>query len=112
MLLKTRDSVKIFEDSIPTTPRRVEIVKEQAITLLEMGIAPKNLMTAANLLNNYVRSFVADELRIMNRPSEDMQSFIKMLSSDDYPFYYSNDSESQFLYGLKVLISGLETIDD
>ena len=113
ILLSTRDSVAVLEESPPTTPRRVEIIKAQAEALLKMGIKPQNLMTAANLLNNYVLSFVADELRMKNTTAEEMAKLEKFLSPAEFPALSSaKDYDEQFLYGLRVVFAGLAAVEN
>ena len=63
VLLKTRDAVEIFAQSIPSTPGRIKIIKFVLTALTRYGVSDKNCITAGNLINNYVLSFVADEIR-------------------------------------------------
>jgi TetR/AcrR family transcriptional regulator, tetracycline repressor protein len=111
MLLSTRDAVPVLENSIPITPKRMEIIKKIADALLTMGILEKNLMTISNLLNNYVLSFVADEVRFKNTPAEAYADF----PETDWPFdrrkIENIDYDEQFLYGLRVLFAGLEAVE-
>lgn len=111
MLLSTRDAVPIFENSIPNTPKRLEIIKATMNSLSIMGIPDKNLMTIANLLNNYVLSFVADEVRFKNTPPEIFVNFSEMLGSFDRRIFANMDYDEQFLYGLRVIFAGLETAE-
>jgi TetR/AcrR family transcriptional regulator, tetracycline repressor protein len=111
MLLSTRDAVPIFESSIPNTPKRLEIIKATIDALSSMGIPDKNLITIANLLNNYVLSFVADEVRFKNTPSEALVDFPEMLGPFDRRMFTNIDYEEQFLYGLRVLFAGLEAAE-
>jgi AcrR family transcriptional regulator len=108
MLLAVHDSSVIAENSIPNTPRRVEFIRGISNKLLEMGVTPKNLMTVSNMLNNYVLSFVADEVRFLNTPPETLKSFSEMLApSDEVMFMSQRNFDEQFLYGLEVLFAGL-----
>lgn len=111
MLLSTRDAVPVFENSLPNTPKRIEMIKATADALIRMGIQGKNLMTVANLLNNYVLSFVADEVRFKNAPPETCAELYDMLGFIDQPIpLQANDFDEQFLYGLRVLFAGLEAV--
>jgi AcrR family transcriptional regulator len=112
MLLTTRDSVLIFENSVPNTPRRIEVIKAVIQSLLEMGIQAGNCMTASNMINNYVLSFVADEVRIKSRTSEEIAAFSSLLGIvGSIDMFVEKDFDQQFLYGLRVLFAGLETVD-
>lgn len=111
MLLSTRDAVPIFENSIPNTPKRLEIIKATIDALSIMGISDKNLITIANLLNNYVLSFVADEVRFKNTPPEAFVDFAEMLGPFDRRMFANINYDEQFLYGLRILFSGLEAIE-
>jgi TetR/AcrR family tetracycline transcriptional repressor len=111
MLLSTRDAVHVFENSLPNTPKRIEIIKDINEALLKMGIQEKNLMTVANLLNNYVLSFVADEVRFKNTPPETYAELCDMLGFIDQRIPLKDiDYDKQFLYGLHVLFAGLEAV--
>jgi AcrR family transcriptional regulator len=110
MLLDTRDSVAILEDSIPSTPHRIAIIKAQSDCLLELGVDRKNLMTAGNLLNNFVLSFVADEVRFKSFP-EASEKFAETLSASERAVFVSDlDYDEQFLYGLDVIFAGMERV--
>jgi AcrR family transcriptional regulator len=111
MLLTVRDSVPIFEESVPNTPRRVEIIAAIGDALLKMGVRERNLMTAGNLLNNYVLSFTADECRIKNRTPEEIALFAASFDdSSKAMFAVTDDYDAQFDYGLRVLFAGLENV--
>lgn len=108
MLLSTRDSVSVLENSIPDTPRRLEIINAILKELVRMGVKKENLMTVSNLLNNYVLSFVADECRFKNTPPDKLQRLEKMFDFQDNLLpRASNNFDGQFLLGLRVLFAGL-----
>ena len=104
-LLGLRDSVAVFIRSTPNTPHRVEIIRRVLECLLQLGIKEKNCITAANLLNNYVLSFVADELRFKTASPEKMKD-LNIL----FGIRHTDDFDEQFLYGLKVLLVGFEKV--
>ncbi|MDR1643235.1 MAG: TetR/AcrR family transcriptional regulator C-terminal domain-containing protein [Clostridiales bacterium] len=109
MLLAVRDSPAIFEESVPNTPQRVEIIRAICDAWLAFGIKPKNLMTASNMVNNYVLSFVADEMRFSRQSPEDVDEFAKMLGPvEEMMFFGELDMDEQFEYGLRVLLKGME----
>lgn len=125
MLLTVRDSVEIFEDSTPSTPCRIGIIRSWTERLLKIGIGEKNLLTVANIINNYVLSFTEDELRKKRRTSEEIRATNKMLdfknqavsgkpkkakvpgskqaSVDEHYF------DEQFIFGLRLILAGIET---
>lgn len=112
MLLSMRDAVPVFENSPPITPKRVEIIRATYDALLKFGIQKKNLVTVANLLNNYVLSFVADEVRFKNITPETYADISNMLELiDERSELEKGDFEGQFLYGLRVLFAGLEAVE-
>jgi AcrR family transcriptional regulator len=112
-LLTTKDSVPIFENSIPNTPRRMEIIKAVINGLLRMGIQEKNCLTASNMINNYVLSFVADEVRIKSRTSEEIAAFVSLFGLiDNMNMFVQKDFDEQFLYGLQVLFAGLDAVEE
>jgi TetR/AcrR family transcriptional regulator, tetracycline repressor protein len=104
VLLKTRDAVDIFAQSIPGTPNRIKAIKFMLAALTKYGVSDKNCLTAANLVNNYILSFVADEIRAKHISPEEAKRF-GLLWGDQYEM--NMDFEQQFLYGLRVLFAGL-----
>ncbi|MCF6411429.1 TetR/AcrR family transcriptional regulator C-terminal domain-containing protein [Pseudalkalibacillus salsuginis] len=104
VLSSTRDAVDIFAQSIPTTPSRIKAIKFLLAALTKYGVSDKNCLTAANMVNNYITSFVADEQRAKHFSSEDAKQF-GLLFGEQYEI--SLDFEQQFLYGLRVLFAGL-----
>lgn len=77
---------------------------------MKRGVQEKNLMTVSNLLNNYVLSFVADEVRFKNAPPEACADFPDIPVFSDRPVTDA-DYDEQFLYGLRVLFAGLEAVE-
>lgn len=104
VLLKTRDAVEIFAQSIPSTPSRIKAIKFVLAALTKDGVSDKNCITAANLVNNYILSFVADEIRAKHISPEESKQF-GLFFGEQYEM--SLDFEQQFLYGLRVLFAGL-----
>jgi len=110
-LLSVRDSVVIFECSIPNTPVRVEIIRQVTDKLLQIGVARGNIMTISNMLNNYVLSFTADEMRFKSAPPDLKQIFTEMIDPEDkFIFISDRDFDEQFEYGLRVLFAGLDAV--
>ncbi|MFE5431698.1 TetR/AcrR family transcriptional regulator C-terminal domain-containing protein [Peribacillus simplex] len=108
VLLKTRDAVDIFALSFPSTPSRIKAIKFMLATLTEYGVSDKNCLSAANIMNNYVLSFVADEIRakhISEQFSPEEAKQFGLIFGEQYEM--SLDFEQQFLYGLRVILTGL-----
>jgi AcrR family transcriptional regulator len=108
MLLSVRDSVPVFQESVPNTPRRMAIIKEVIQSLIAFGVHANNVMTVSNMLNNYVLSFVSDEARMKNRSIEEMNIFASMLGVSDDITMIGQDFDEQFLYGLRLIFAGLD----
>ncbi|WP_088043362.1 TetR/AcrR family transcriptional regulator C-terminal domain-containing protein [Bacillus sp. EAC] len=108
VLLDTRDSVEVFSQSMPTTPSRLKAVKFTIDSLSKYGVSDKNCLVAGNLFNNYVMSFIADEQRAkhISFSPEEVAAFTSFLG-EKYQFGF--DFKEQFLYGLRVLFTGLVT---
>lgn len=104
-LLEIRDSVEIMVRSVPNTPNRVKIIRDTMECLSGLGIQDENRITAANLLNNYVLSFVADEIRVKFSPPEKIESLNRLFGAN-----VAGDFDRQFLYGLNVLFAGFESV--
>lgn len=104
VLLKTRDAVDIFARSIPSTPSRIQAIRFVLAALTKYGVSDKNCLTAGNLVNNYVLSFVADEIRAKHISPEETKQ-LGLFFGEQYEM--NLDFEQQFLYGLRVLFAGL-----
>lgn len=108
VLLKTRDAVDIFAQSLPNTPGRIRTIKFVLAALTKYGVSDKNCITAGNLVNNYVLSFVADEIRSMHLSPEEAK---KLGAFWGERYELNLNFEQQFLYGLRVLLTGLRVTD-
>lgn len=106
-LLSVRDSASVFENSLPNTKKRMEIIRCVGQKLIALGVSPENLMTVSNMLNNYVLSFAADEAR-----KKSADAFIDALPPDERAMYISpRDYDAQFAYGLQVLFTGIREVN-
>ena len=107
-LLSVRDSVSVFENSVPFTPKRLEIIRTVSNNLLALGVKPDKLVTVSNMFNNYVLSFVADEYRFKAVTGKKVKEFAEKLAPQDrLMFTIPQDFDSQFTYGLELLFAGL-----
>jgi hypothetical protein len=108
VLLSTKDSVIVFENSHPFTPKRMQIIRAAARAFISLGVKQENLMTVSNMFNNYVLSFAADEQRFKSFPKKQAGSFAdSLLPEDIIIFTVPNDYDHQFMYGLQLLFKGL-----
>jgi hypothetical protein len=126
MLLSVKDSVKIFEDSSPNTPCRVGIIGDWVARISMIGVSEKNLLTVANLINNYVLSFTEYELRLKKRNTpKEIQAIHEMLSfstmaapkhskgtskGSKLKSINKHDFDEQFFFGLHLIIAGIESV--
>jgi len=109
MLKTVRDSVAIFENSVPNTPRRTKVIQSFFEKLYEYGVRQENLLTVSNMLNNYTLSFTADELRYKNTPPEILNPLMEKFSFGNKLFEHREiNFDRQFLYGLEVLFTGIK----
>jgi AcrR family transcriptional regulator len=106
-LLALRDSVEIFIHSPPTTPIRLELIKNIMISLLHIGIKEKNCMIASHIFNNYILSFVADEVIFRNIPSDVPNPFEAILGIN----FEKPTFDEQFNCGLDVLFAGFKILE-
>jgi TetR/AcrR family tetracycline transcriptional repressor len=106
-LLEVRDSVAVFLSSYPSTPARCETIKNAMISLLHIGIKEKHCLIAAGMYNNYVLSFVADELVFKANPAG-QPPFINTILGTGYE---KMSFDEQFDCGLKVLFAGFKTLE-
>lgn len=100
-LLKVKDSEKIFSIIPPMTPARIELIKTMLINLKNLGVPKEKLIQSGNLINNFVLSFVADEVKMKRYDSIQADFF--------FGFPIDMDFDKQFVYGLEVLLNGIET---
>ena len=80
----------------------VEFLKNVMICLLHLGVAENKCMVATHMLNNYMLSSVADEIRFRSFPTDTPNAYNTILGSD---FEWLSFDE-QFEYGLDVLFAG------
>jgi AcrR family transcriptional regulator len=106
-LLEVRDGVAIFLRSYPSTPARCETIKNVMISLLHIGVKEKHCLIAAGMYNNYVLSFVADEVVFKANPAG-QPAFINTILGADYE---KMSFDEQFECGLNVLFAGFKTLE-
>ncbi|MHB9291546.1 putative TetR/AcrR family transcriptional regulator, tetracycline repressor protein [Hollandina sp. SP2] len=106
-LLAVRDSVALFMHSPPITPQRFELIKNLLICFLHLGIKEENCLLAGNIYNNYILSFVADEIILQTEHMAVPNPFIGILGSAYKPL----DRDTQFMRGLEVLFAGFKILE-
>jgi TetR/AcrR family tetracycline transcriptional repressor len=106
-LLEVRDGVAVFISSYPSTPARCETIKNAMISLLHIGVKEKYCLVASGMLNNYVLSFVADEVIFKANPAG-MPAFINTILGTGYE---KMSFDEQFECGLNALFAGFKTFE-
>jgi hypothetical protein len=106
-LLEVRDGVAIFLRSYPSTPARCETIKNALISLLHIGVKEKHCLVAAGMFNNYVLSFVADEVVFKANPAG-QPAFIDTILGTAYE---KTSFDEQFECGLQVLFAGFKILE-
>ncbi|MDR0709698.1 MAG: hypothetical protein LBF77_06505 [Spirochaetaceae bacterium] len=89
------------------TPIRCETIKNALISLLHIGIKEKHCLVAAGMYNNYVLSFVADEVIFKANPAG-QPAFIDTILGTGYE---KMSFDEQFECGLNVLFAGFKTLE-
>ncbi|MFZ5642463.1 MAG: TetR/AcrR family transcriptional regulator C-terminal domain-containing protein [Bacillota bacterium] len=124
ILLSIRDSAEILVDTVPATPRRLRVIENMFGILYRAGFSPQEVVFASGLINNYVLSFVMDEMRLVRMASDkgksveealsDARKMFQGLSLEEYPNIVGlaehatcPDMDKQFYFGLQVLLDGL-----
>jgi hypothetical protein len=77
------------------------------ISLLHLGVKEENCLFAAEMFNNYVLSFVADEVRLRTLPKDAPNPFSAILGSSYKPLTF----DEQFSRGLDVLFAGFKILE-
>lgn len=98
-LLDVRDSVEIFNSTVPMTPVRVGLIASILNKLEYIGIERDFLIQTGNLINNFVLAFVADEIRMMPVANFGIKDFL------GYPVNF--DFDKQFNDGLDIILNGV-----
>lgn len=66
ILLTVRDSAEVLLDSPPFTPQRLKVIDNIFRIFLEAGLPPEEVIMVSTTINNFVISFVMDEMKILN----------------------------------------------
>ncbi|MFB6465605.1 TetR/AcrR family transcriptional regulator [Cytobacillus sp. Hz8] len=123
-LLSIRDSFEIMTETVPMTPDRLQLIENIYRILMNAGFGSEDVPATASLFNNYILSFVRDEMKQVyianiqglevNVAFEQARKMFKSLSVNKYPslveladYSVSVNSDKQFEFGLHVLLDGL-----
>ena len=107
-LLEVRDSVAVFEESLPNTPKRMELIKNVYRIIKAWGVSEENLLAASSMLNNYVLSFTADEMRFSGINLEGEKLDENLIGPS---IRSPRDIDRQFIYGIEVLLAGFKAME-
>lgn len=100
-LKKIRDSWKIFSETSPMTPVRMQMVAMFLTILKQLGTSEESAMIG-NMINNFILSFVADEYLFSNTASP-----VEMIDIPSIFRMPDMSIESQFLIQLNILLDGV-----
>ncbi|WNB93892.1 TetR/AcrR family transcriptional regulator C-terminal domain-containing protein [Bacillus sp. NEB1478] len=118
VLLSYRDSAEIMMITPPFTPNRLSLIEFVYSLFIKAGIPKEEIQSAASLFNNYILSFVMDEVKIGEQDQlTDLSKMQSFKDAEKYPLLASvhspekeQDMIQRFQWGLEVLISGFKSI--
>lgn len=99
ILNSIQDSVKIMQLTPPITHGRKLLINHIVSLLTDLGVPNTKIFIASNLLNNYVLSFVSDEVLF--------RSMSNNVDGLDIPCFDLN-FDNEFLKGLNIILDGIE----
>jgi len=123
-LFSIRGSVDIMVETVPSTPNRLHLIEQIYQILLRAGFMPKDVPLVSSLFNNYVLSYVRDEMTQIydansrgldiNKSLEQTKVMFQSLSDTKYPAIvkladysaFINNGQKQFEFGLHILLDG------
>ncbi|MGM0879223.1 MAG: TetR/AcrR family transcriptional regulator [Bacillota bacterium] len=123
-LQSIRDSVEIMTETVPMTPDRLQLIENIYQVLIKAGFMSEDVPAAASLFNNYVLSFVRDEMMQVHiaktqglqvgKALEQARDMFQSLPVNKYPaivelaeYSVAINYDKQFEFGLQVLLDGL-----
>lgn len=124
VLHSIRDSAEIMLDTPPATPKRLRLIEAVGQIFVRAGFPPEEVFSAGGLVNNFVLSFAMDGMRMVRMANDRGRSveeehrqfrhMLKTLPPEEYPtlvryadYCARPDEDSQFQFGLQVLLDGL-----
>ncbi|MCQ6268734.1 TetR/AcrR family transcriptional regulator C-terminal domain-containing protein [Fictibacillus sp. WQ 8-8] len=120
VLLAYRDSTEILSLTPPATTNRVRLIESIYRIFANAHVSHKLIPSCASLYNNYVLSFVKDEIRLsqtnvngMKENEEEKNIYFQSKLEEDFPFFielnkyfHMRDSDEEFQFGLNILLEG------
>ena len=124
-LMSVRDSAEILLDTVPFTPKRLQLIDTLYRIFLDAGLPPEEVQMVSASINNYVLCFVMDEMKIINMATErgltveeiiaHGNDMFRNLPDDQYPnvilmsnFIPRIDKDREFQYSLELMIDGIK----
>jgi TetR/AcrR family tetracycline transcriptional repressor len=123
-LLSIRDSAEVLLETPPLMPKRLLLMESMFKVLVNAGFPPKEIVMASMQVNDYVLSFVKNEMLMSNMAQsqgistqEAMSSsknFFNSLPPDQYPTIISladymtyENMDEHYEYGIQILLTSL-----
>jgi TetR/AcrR family tetracycline transcriptional repressor len=123
-LLSIRDSAEVLLETPPLMPKRLLLMESMFKVLVNAGFPPKEIVMASMQMNDYVLSFVKNEMLMSNMAQsqgistqEAMSSsknFFNSLPPDQYPTIISladymtyENMDEHYEYGIQILLTSL-----
>lgn len=125
-LLTVNDSAQILIDTAPFTYKRLNIINAIFRIFLEAGLPPEEVVMISASINNFVLSFVMDEMRLSRIAKEQGKTvdeiaviaseIFRNLPKDQYAstvfiadFTMKIDRNREFKFGLELIMEGIKT---
>jgi TetR/AcrR family tetracycline transcriptional repressor len=122
-LLSIRDSAEILLETPPLTQRRLQLMESMFGIFVNAGLPPKETVMASMLINDYVLSFVRNEMlmsnmslseKIINQEETDSTNLFHSLSPIQFPniirltdYIVNQNMDEHFKYGLQIMFASL-----
>ncbi|AET67986.1 transcriptional regulator [Desulfosporosinus orientis DSM 765] len=123
-LLSIRDSAVVLLETPPLTPKRLLLSGAMFEVLFNAGFPPKEILMASMLINDYMLSFVKNEMHMSQMAQSqgisaqevmnNAKIFFSNLPPDQYPTlisladYMTYDIDEHYNYGLQILLDSFK----
>lgn len=123
-LLSIRDSAEVLLETPPLTPKRLLLSGSMFGILFSAGFPPKEIVMASMLVNDYVLSFVRNEMHMsymaqsQGISAQEVMNNAKIFYSSLPPDQYSTlisladsmtyDTDEHYVYGLQILLDSFK----